>query len=133
MASFKVACPSCENQVPIKNETLIGTKVECPKCKYRFKVEQPTGDAPAEGEKDKRKTATAAKPADKKKSKKLVAVVVGVLAVGILAVVGMSVIGDSGSPKQSGTPPIAKGPGPGPVVPPNPDGKTEPTDPKKEE
>ena len=82
MASFKVPCPSCEHQVPIKNESLIGTKVECPKCKYRFKVEAPAGGVPKEGEKadkgDKKK-----KDGGKKKpaSKKAVAIVVGVLAV----------------------------------------------------
>ena len=41
MPSFKVPCPSCETQVLIKSEKQIGTKTECPKCKYRFKVEAP--------------------------------------------------------------------------------------------
>ena len=43
MPSFKVPCPSCETQVLIKSEKQIGTKIECPKCKYRFKVESQPG------------------------------------------------------------------------------------------
>src|SRR6266540_2929403 len=48
MTTFKVPCPSCEAKVLIKNPNLIGAKVECPKCKYRFKVEEPKDQAPAE-------------------------------------------------------------------------------------
>ena len=40
-ASFKQTCPSCEALVPIKDGSLIGKKVDCPKCKYRFVVEDP--------------------------------------------------------------------------------------------
>src|SRR4051794_29683362 len=40
-SSFKQQCPSCEAMVPIKDSTLIGKKIECPKCKYRFVVEKP--------------------------------------------------------------------------------------------
>src|SRR5207244_4002627 len=40
-ASFKQQCPSCEALVPIKDGSLIGKKVDCPKCKYRFVVEDP--------------------------------------------------------------------------------------------
>ena len=39
--SFKQQCPSCEAQVSIKDGSLIGKKVDCPKCKYRFVVEDP--------------------------------------------------------------------------------------------
>src|SRR5579862_656817 len=39
--SFKQPCPSCEASVPIKDASLIGKKVDCPKCKYRFVVEAP--------------------------------------------------------------------------------------------
>jgi hypothetical protein len=39
--SFKQQCPSCEANVPIKDASLIGKKVDCPKCKYRFVVEDP--------------------------------------------------------------------------------------------
>lgn len=62
MPSFKVTCPSCEAQVLIKNPKLVGTKVECPKCKYRFKVEAPA-EAPAGGEKPADAAATATAPA----------------------------------------------------------------------
>src|SRR5262249_509568 len=41
---FKQQCPSCEAMVPIKDSSLIGKKVDCPKCKYRFVVEEPGGD-----------------------------------------------------------------------------------------
>ena len=42
--AFKQACPSCEAQVPIKDASLIGKKVECFQCKYRFVVEKPAGE-----------------------------------------------------------------------------------------
>src|SRR5262249_54229 len=38
---FKQQCPSCEAMVPIKDSSLVGKKVDCPKCKYRFVVEEP--------------------------------------------------------------------------------------------
>jgi len=41
MASFKQQCPSCEALVPIRDDGLIGRKIDCPKCKYRFLVEEP--------------------------------------------------------------------------------------------
>jgi hypothetical protein len=44
--TFKQPCPSCEAQVPIKDPKLIGRKIDCPKCKYRFVVEEPEDDAP---------------------------------------------------------------------------------------
>src|SRR5215831_5292403 len=59
-ASFKQQCPSCEALVPIKDGSLIGKKVDCPKCKYRFVVEDPVA-------KDKKAVAAkgkAKKPAD---------------------------------------------------------------------
>jgi hypothetical protein len=40
---FKQQCPSCEAMVPIKDSSLVGKKVDCPKCKYRFVVEEPGG------------------------------------------------------------------------------------------
>jgi hypothetical protein len=40
-ASFKQQCPSCEAWVPIRDPNLIGKKIDCPKCKYRFVVEDP--------------------------------------------------------------------------------------------
>src|SRR3954451_12152955 len=39
--SFKQQCPSCEAMVPIRDPNLIGRKIDCPKCKYRFVVEEP--------------------------------------------------------------------------------------------
>ncbi len=39
--SFKQQCPSCEAMVPIRDPKLIGRKIDCPKCKYRFIVEEP--------------------------------------------------------------------------------------------
>src|SRR6516164_3339738 len=40
-AGFKQQCPSCEAMVPIRDTNLIGRKIDCPKCKYRFLVEDP--------------------------------------------------------------------------------------------
>ncbi|HEV3439590.1 MAG TPA: hypothetical protein VG122_19655, partial [Gemmata sp.] len=105
MPSFKVPCLSCEHPVLIKDPKLIGTKVECPKCKYRFKVEEPAGGIPTEDA----KSSKGKKPADdgddggkkKKKSKKVVAIVVGVLAVGVLAAVGFAVMGGGDKPKPT--------------------------------
>lgn len=46
--SFKQQCPSCEAMVPIKDPKLIGRKIDCPKCKYRFVVEDPGTEEPEE-------------------------------------------------------------------------------------
>jgi hypothetical protein len=85
MPSFKVPCPSCEHQVLITNPSHVGTKIECPKCKYRFKVEEPAGGIPKDDPKadkgkgkEKKKAEPAAAGDAKKKSKKLVPVIVGV-------------------------------------------------------
>jgi flagellar basal body-associated protein FliL len=109
MPSFKVPCASCEHQVLIKDPKLIGTKVECPKCKYRFKVEEPAGGIPADDAKadkaDKGKKAGGEGDdanKKKKKSKKLVAIIVGVLAVGVLGAVGYAVMGGSKPPATKG-------------------------------
>src|SRR5262249_39712873 len=40
-SSFKQQCPSCEAMVPIRDPKLVGKKIDCPKCKYRFIVENP--------------------------------------------------------------------------------------------
>src|SRR5262249_27446871 len=42
--TFKQQCPSCEALVPIRDPKLIGRKIDCPKCQYRFGVEEPAGD-----------------------------------------------------------------------------------------
>src|SRR5437660_1328348 len=39
---FKQQCPSCEAMVLIKDRKQIGKKIDCPKCKYRFVVEEAT-------------------------------------------------------------------------------------------
>src|SRR5262245_24102471 len=63
--SFKQQCPSCEAMVPIRDPKLIGRKIDCPKCKYRFVVEAPEEEAeetaPAKGVKNG-KPAKAEKP-----------------------------------------------------------------------
>jgi len=70
--SFKQMCPSCEAMVPVRDPQLIGKKIDCPKCKYRFVVEEPAEDeaaeepeeAPAKKKKGSDKV-SAAKPAAK--------------------------------------------------------------------
>ena len=51
MASFRQTCPSCEDPVLIKDQNLVGKKVDCPKCKYKFIVEPPEGETPANAKK----------------------------------------------------------------------------------
>ncbi len=137
MPSFKVPCPSCEHQVLITNPNLVGTKVECPKCKYRFKVDEPAGGIPKDepkAEKGKKKAEAAKSGGDAKKkgSKKLVAVVVGVLAVVVLAVVGFAMMGGDSKPKSSGGGYAGGGVGSNPVTPGPEDGKGDgTTDPGK--
>jgi len=70
--SFKQVCPSCEAMVPIRDPGLIGRKIDCPKCKYRFVVEEPADveeedEAPAAKKKGDGKITN--KPADKGGSK----------------------------------------------------------------
>ncbi len=144
MAGYKVPCPSCETPVPIKDPKLIGTKVECLKCKYRFKVEEPAGGIPKDDgkadkkQKDAKKKATAESGAKKPKgSKKLLAVIAGVIAVGVLAIAAYSFIGgDGGKPVNkgfaSGGNNIPKGGTPKDTTPPegtDPDGKQGTEDP----
>src|SRR6266508_4862801 len=54
-ASFKQQCPSCEAWVPIRDANLVGRKIDCPKCKYRFVVEDPGADAAADDDAPKKK------------------------------------------------------------------------------
>ena len=66
--SFKQECPSCEAMVPIRDPGLIGRKIDCPKCKFRFVVAEPPDieeedEAPAP--KKKGDTKITNKPADK--------------------------------------------------------------------
>src|SRR5260370_11598015 len=39
--NFKQQCPSCEAMVPVRDPNLCGEKIDCPKWKYRFVVEEP--------------------------------------------------------------------------------------------
>ncbi len=43
---FTTNCPSCDAGVAVK-AALVGKKIECPKCKFRFVVPAPAGEAPA--------------------------------------------------------------------------------------
>src|SRR5262245_64124610 len=67
--SFKQMCPSCEAMVPVRDSSLIGKKIDCQKCKYRFVVEDPAEaepeaeEAPAKKKKGSDKVAT--KPSGK--------------------------------------------------------------------
>src|SRR5262249_8444144 len=40
-AGFRQQCPSCEAMVPVRDVSFVGKKIDCPKCKYRFVVEEP--------------------------------------------------------------------------------------------
>jgi hypothetical protein len=42
--AFKMKCPSCEASVTIRDPKLVGKKVDCPKCKFRFVVEAPAAE-----------------------------------------------------------------------------------------
>ncbi len=96
MPSFKVPCPSCEAPVTIKDPKLVGTKVECPKCKYRFKVEEPTADA-KDAKKGAEKKKAAASPG---KNKKLVKIGAGVGAVVVVIIVGVLAFGGGTNDKK---------------------------------
>ncbi|HVS36129.1 MAG TPA: hypothetical protein VMS17_11160, partial [Gemmataceae bacterium] len=63
--SFKQQCPSCEAMVPIRDPGLIGRKIDCPKCKYRFVVEKPKSKTNDDDEDSSSDT-----PAPTKKAKK---------------------------------------------------------------
>ena len=44
---FKQECPSCEALVPVKDISMVGKKIECPKCKDKFIVKSPEAKANA--------------------------------------------------------------------------------------
>lgn len=144
---FTTNCPSCDAGVAVK-AALVGKKIECPKCKFRFVVPAPAGEAepasakgkadkPAKGG-DSAKTNPAVKEKsgkkgkDKEKEKKggngkvIVGAIVGVvalvgLAVGAILIFG-KLNGDGGSAKAPTTrqqQPNDNGPGPNtPPIPP---------------
>jgi uncharacterized protein DUF1559 len=133
---FKQQCPSCGGQITIKNPELVGKKVDCPKCKYRFVVEAPDGDAggasdnghgeaaPARPKKEKKGAQNRIKEKDKRRkrgdddddggakkgSNKGILIMAGV-GVLVLAIVGVVLIivysGDDKTP-----PPVAAAPPP---------------------
>ena len=118
MASFKVPCPSCEAQVLIKDPKLVGTKVECPKCKYRFKVEAPSATPTDAGAKDAKKDKAdagtgkkKAKGGGKAKNKKVLGIALGVAAVALL-VIGIIVVFGGGDENKTPSPGGSR-PGPG--------------------
>src|SRR4051812_42235824 len=95
-AGFKQQCPSCETMVPVRDSGLIGRKIDCPKCKYRFLVEKPEGMEDDEEPKPKKSgKAKRAEPEDeggeeapKKKglsSTVLVGAIIGVVGVLVVA------------------------------------------------
>lgn len=96
-SSFKQQCPSCEAMVPIRDRKLIGKKVDCPNCKYRFVVEEPAANGDEteieDRPKAKRKGAAAeAKP--KFKAKKPGKSGSGVMIMGgVLTVVAVGLLG----------------------------------------
>src|SRR5947209_4105403 len=123
--SFKVQCPSCEAMVPIRDSNLVGKKIDCPKCKYRFVVEEPDGDMG-----DDRPTRPPARRADRPKAKKkggnnvlILGSVIGGVALIVLGVVAyMLLSGDSGSstPPKPNAAPVAANTSPPPAVNPAP-------------
>lgn len=131
-SSFKQQCPSCEHMVPIRDPNLIGKKIDCPQCKYRFVVEEPADEveedleeapakkkgkrrddaeeAPAKGKKGKGKRRTddeESESTSKKSSggnnKMLVGVGVGVVALAVLAGAGYFLFMDGGNKNPTGT------------------------------
>src|SRR6516165_10145871 len=67
--TFKQQCPSCEAMVSIKDSSMVGKKVDCPKCKYRFVVEDP-GTTDEEPKKKARPDAvTKSKPGKTRKTR----------------------------------------------------------------
>jgi hypothetical protein len=61
-AGFKQQCPSCEAWVPVRDTNLIGKKIDCPKCKYRFVVEDPGEEVEAEEEEEERPAKASKRP-----------------------------------------------------------------------
>ena len=103
-SSFHVPCPSCEANVLVKNSGMIGKKIDCTKCKYRFTVSNP--DEAVEDD-----AAVAEVDVGEKKKKKgspmlLVGVVLGVLAVGLLGYGAMTVFSGDDKPKPSISPQV---------------------------
>jgi serine/threonine protein kinase len=62
---FKQQCPSCELIVPIRDPGLIGSRMDCPSCRYRFIVEQKEDKPPAKAAVGKDTKATPHRGEDK--------------------------------------------------------------------
>ncbi len=75
VTGFKQQCPGCGGQITIRNPDLVGKKVDCPKCKYRFVVqesddaEEAARDKPARGANGAQTKAGAARPKTKGKAR----------------------------------------------------------------
>ena len=103
--SFKIQCPSCEAMIPIRDPNLVGKKTDCPKCKYRFVVEEPDGD-----EDGPRPKAAKGKAKAKKGGNNMLILgsVLGGVALIVLGVVAyMIFFADSGTPTKKPITPIA--------------------------
>lgn len=108
-ARFSVTCPSCDADVPVRSTSAVGTKIECPKCKFRFVCPTaPDSDTPTKAGKE---TEDSAKGKEKKKSKKkgnstvMVGAVLGVVAVAALAGAYMFLFSDDSGPAKPVNPP----------------------------
>lgn len=126
---FRQQCPSCEAQVPIKDRKLVGRKIDCPKCKYRFVVEDPEAEVEEEEEapakKGKGTNGVGAKRPGKakgkqkpeaSKSKLYIGLGLGAVALVLLVVCGYILFGpDNSIPKPN--------PNPNPNIPGIVDGK----------
>lgn len=126
---FTTNCPSCDAGVAVK-AALVGKKIECPKCKFRFVVSAPAGadaDTPApkpakggakaakgddakadpKGSKGKDKSAKKGKEKEKKgggNGKVIVGAIVGVIALVGLAVGAIMIFGKLNGDSAKGTP-----------------------------
>ncbi|MEI7684905.1 MAG: DUF1559 domain-containing protein [Planctomycetota bacterium] len=128
--AFKQQCPSCEHQVPIRDASLVGKKIECPSCKYRFVVQKParvaadddtppaTRPVPVKAGKPGKTGAIPVNDdnvdepvADKPGSSKKLFVGLGLGGVGllVLALASFFILGKSSPPKRNPPPFIAKG------------------------
>ncbi|MCS6976278.1 MAG: DUF1559 domain-containing protein [Gemmatales bacterium] len=136
--TIKQQCPSCGGMITIKS-TLIGKKIDCPKCKFRFIVESEDGPA-AEEEKTTKKAAAEGKGKGKKKlsikvrgeddedeeqegksSSKTALLILAGVGVGLLVVVGIVILlvvsGGGSSSTPTTTPMTQSRPGGGPEQP----------------
>lgn len=118
---FKLQCPSCEAQVPVRDRKLIGRKIDCPKCKYRFVVKDPEAEAEDDpkGKNGKGKLAKgkAGKGDGEGKTKKketskrtlYMGLGLGLAAVVLLGLVAFLMFGSSGDPPRPKVPPPPPG------------------------